>query len=290
MPLVAALILLVPLIALTIAVVDTLRANARTGVPRRRADLPRVRRLTDLPSGDAARSGPAGHVHDRSRRPLLAVRGPGFRRRVRGRDRRARHGHRPAHDIPRRRLARQRRGRRVADRRRERSMARSHGSDDLDGVRRQAARSLSLDHDGRGWAEVGTARSRSSARSRRSTTGSVRSASTRPTRRRPRSSSASASRCARHASSRSASCRGYGDAVEIGGQVVRPFPRPQRLLEVPIGDGSSAGQGRPAPRPRAGRARRRPRHGAAAGAARGRGARPSSGRSPASGRGPRQGS
>ena len=25
----------------------------------------------------------------------------------------------------------------------------------------------------------------------------------------------------------------YGDSVEIGGQTVRPFPRPQRLLEVP---------------------------------------------------------
>ena len=33
MPLIAALILLVPLIALAIAVVDTRRANARTGVP-----------------------------------------------------------------------------------------------------------------------------------------------------------------------------------------------------------------------------------------------------------------
>jgi hypothetical protein len=33
MPLIAALILLVPLIALTIAVVDTLRWNARTGSP-----------------------------------------------------------------------------------------------------------------------------------------------------------------------------------------------------------------------------------------------------------------
>lgn len=32
MPLIAALIVLVPLIALTIAVVDTRRANARTGV------------------------------------------------------------------------------------------------------------------------------------------------------------------------------------------------------------------------------------------------------------------
>jgi hypothetical protein len=32
MPLIAALIILVPLIALTIAVVDTRRANARTGV------------------------------------------------------------------------------------------------------------------------------------------------------------------------------------------------------------------------------------------------------------------
>jgi hypothetical protein len=33
MPLIAALVILVPLIALTIAVVDTRRANARTGVP-----------------------------------------------------------------------------------------------------------------------------------------------------------------------------------------------------------------------------------------------------------------
>jgi DNA-3-methyladenine glycosylase II len=31
----------------------------------------------------------------------------------------------------------------------------------------------------------------------------------------------------------------YGDTVEIGGQAVRPFPRPQRLLEVPSVQGLS---------------------------------------------------
>ena len=59
------------------------------------------------------------------------------------------------------------------------------GSDELEQVKAQAARSLSLDHDGSGWSESGSA-TRSSARSRRSTSSCGPSASTRRTRpRRP---------------------------------------------------------------------------------------------------------
>ena len=70
------------------------------------------------------------------------------------------------------------------------------GSDDIETVRRQAARSLSLDHDGRGWMEVGA---------RDPVLGALQAqydwlrpfASTPRTRPPRRSSSASASRCAR---------------------------------------------------------------------------------------------
>ena len=99
-------------------------------------------------------------------------------------------------------------------------------------VRRQAARSLSLDHDGRGWAEVGERDpviGALQAQLRLAPSGllllGVRGGHL--VRHRPADR-----RCARHASSRTASPRRIGDAIEIGGQVVRPFPRPQRLLEV----------------------------------------------------------
>ena len=61
-----------------------------------------------------------------------------------------------------------------------------HGTGDPETVKRQVARSLSLDHDGRGWEEIEPA-TRSSGRSRPATTGSDPSASIRRTRRPPRS-------------------------------------------------------------------------------------------------------
>src|SRR6478736_3276403 len=114
----------------------------------------------------------------------------------------------------------------------------SHGSDDLETVRRQAARSLSLDHDGRGWAEVGA---------RDPVIGALQAQYDwlRPVCFYSAYEAATsfvigqriAMRQARVVKERLA--EEYGDAVEIGGQVVRPFPRPQRLLEVPSVTGLS---------------------------------------------------
>ena len=114
----------------------------------------------------------------------------------------------------------------------------AHGSDDLETVRRQAARSLSLDHDGRGWAEVGT---------RDPVIGALQAQYDwlRPVCFYSAYEAATsfvigqriAMRQARVVKERLAEA--YGDEVEIGGQVVRPFPRPQRLLEVPSVTGLS---------------------------------------------------
>ena len=94
----------------------------------------------------------------------------------------------------------------------------------------------------------------SSVRSRRSTTGSGRSASTRRTRRPPRSSSASASRCARRGSSRTGwprrmATRSRSAARSSGRSRGRSGCSRCRPCQ-----GLSAGQGRPPARPRPGRA------------------------------------
>jgi DNA-3-methyladenine glycosylase II len=106
------------------------------------------------------------------------------------------------------------------------------GSDDLDMARRQAARSLSLDHDGRGWAAVGE---------RDPILGALQTQYDwlRPVCFYSAYEAATsfvigqriAMRQARVVKDRLAEA--HGDPVEIGGRVVHPFPRPQRLLEVP---------------------------------------------------------
>jgi DNA-3-methyladenine glycosylase II len=114
----------------------------------------------------------------------------------------------------------------------------AHGSDDLPTVRRQAARSLSLDHDGRGWAEVGT---------RDPVIGALQAQYDwlRPVCFYSAYEAATsfvigqriAMRQARVVKERLSEV--YGDEVEIDGQIIRPFPRPQRLLEVPSVTGLS---------------------------------------------------
>lgn len=106
-----------------------------------------------------------------------------------------------------------------------------HGSDDLIAVRRQAARSLSLDHDGSGWAEVGR-------RDRVLGQIQARYEGFRPVCFYSAYEAATslvigqriAMRQARAVKDRLSA--GWGDLVEVRGQAVRPFPRPQRLLEV----------------------------------------------------------
>jgi DNA-3-methyladenine glycosylase II len=105
------------------------------------------------------------------------------------------------------------------------------GTDDLETAKRQAARSLSLDHDGGGWKAVGD---------RDPVLGTLQSQYDwlRPVCFYSAYEAATsfvigqriAMRQARVVKERLADA--YGDPVEIGGQVVRPFPRPQRLLEV----------------------------------------------------------
>jgi DNA-3-methyladenine glycosylase II len=106
------------------------------------------------------------------------------------------------------------------------------GTDDIDTARRQAARSLSLDHDGRGWAAVGE---------RDPILGALQAQYgwLRPVCFYSAYEAATsfvigqriAMRQARVVKDRLAEA--YGDPIEIGDQVVRPFPRPQRLLQVP---------------------------------------------------------
>jgi DNA-3-methyladenine glycosylase II len=113
-----------------------------------------------------------------------------------------------------------------------------HGSGDLDTVRRQAARSLSLDHDGAGWAAVGE---------RDPVLGALQARYDwlRPVCFYSAYEAATsfvigqriAMRQARVVKDRLAEA--YGDPVEIGGRAIRPFPRPQRLLEVPSVEGLS---------------------------------------------------
>ena len=119
------------------------------------------------------------------------------------------------------------------------STARSHGSDDVETVRRQAARSLSLDHDGRGWAAVGE---------RDPVLGALQARYDwlRPVCFYSAYEAATsfvigqriAMRQARVVKDRLAA--EHGDPIEIGGEVVRPFPRPQRLLDIHDVQGISA--------------------------------------------------
>ena len=105
------------------------------------------------------------------------------------------------------------------------------GSDDLETVRRQAARSLSLDHDGRGWQAVGE---------RDPVLGALKARYDwlRPVCFYSAYEAATsfvigqriAMRQARVVKDRLAA--EVGDTIEIGGEVVRPFPRPQRLIDI----------------------------------------------------------
>ncbi|HEV8401458.1 MAG TPA: hypothetical protein VGQ31_00345 [Candidatus Limnocylindrales bacterium] len=108
----------------------------------------------------------------------------------------------------------------------------AHGSDDVETVRRQAARSLSLDHDGRGWADVGE---------RDPVLGALQAQFDwlRPVCFYSAYEAATSFVIGQRISMRQARVvkdrlsEEYGDAVEIDGRTVRPFPRPKRLLEVP---------------------------------------------------------
>jgi DNA-3-methyladenine glycosylase II len=112
------------------------------------------------------------------------------------------------------------------------------GSDDIETVRRQAARSLSLDHDGRGWMEVGA---------RDPVLGALQAQYDwlRPVCFYSAYEAATSFVIGQRIAMRQARVvkerlsEAYGDAVEIGGRTVRPFPRPQRLLEVPSVTGLS---------------------------------------------------
>jgi len=113
-----------------------------------------------------------------------------------------------------------------------------NGTDDLETARRQAARSLSLDHDGAGWKAIGK---------RDPVLGALQAeyAWLRPVCFYSAYEAATsfvigqriAMRQARVVKDRLAEA--YGDPVEMGGHVVRPFPRPQRLLDVPSVQGLS---------------------------------------------------
>jgi DNA-3-methyladenine glycosylase II len=112
------------------------------------------------------------------------------------------------------------------------------GTDDLETVQRQAARSLSLDHDGAGWKAVGE-------RDRVLGALQARYAWLRPVCFYSAYEAATSFVIGQRIAMRQAKvvkdrlAEAYGDPVEIGGRVVRPFPRPQRLLEVPSIQGLS---------------------------------------------------
>ncbi len=118
------------------------------------------------------------------------------------------------------------------------------GTDDLETARRQAARSLSLDHDGAGWQAVGT---------RDPVLGALQAQYDwlRPVCFYSAYEAATsfvigqriAMRQARVVKDRLAEA--YGDPVEIGGQVVRPFPRPAAAARGAVRPGPEPGQGRP---------------------------------------------
>ena len=105
------------------------------------------------------------------------------------------------------------------------------GADDVATVQRQAARSLSLDHDGGGWAAVGE---------RDLVLGAVQARYDwlRPVCFYSAYEAATSLVMGQRISMRQTRAvkerlaAAYGDPIDIGGQVVRPFPRPQRLLEA----------------------------------------------------------
>ena len=105
------------------------------------------------------------------------------------------------------------------------------GSDDLATITRQAARSLSLDHDGGGWAAVGQ---------RDPVLGAIQARYDwlRPVCFYSAYEAATSLVMGQRISMRQTRAvkerlaAAYGDPIEVGGQVVRPFPRPQRLLEA----------------------------------------------------------
>lgn len=107
----------------------------------------------------------------------------------------------------------------------------SSGSDETDMIRTQAARSLSLDHDGTGWAQVGE---------RDPVLGAIQAQYDwlRPVCFYSAYEAATSFVIGQRISMRQARvvkdrlAAAYGDPIEIDGQVVRPFPRPQRLLEA----------------------------------------------------------
>ena len=153
----------------------------------------------------------------------------------------------------------------------------AQGSDDIETVRRQAARSLSLDHDGRGWAEVGErdpVLGALQAQIRLAPPGllllRVRGGDV--VRHRPADRDAPgagrqgpAGGVVRRRRSRSAAGR---SGRSRGRSACSRSPSVTGLSQVKVEQ---------AARPRPGRDRRRPRHRTAARAARGRGARPAPG-------------
>lgn len=114
-----------------------------------------------------------------------------------------------------------------------------HGPGEPETVRRQVARSLSIDHDGSGWGEVGR---------RDPILGAVQA---RYDWLRPVCFYSGYEAATSFVIGQRISMRGariikdrlaatHGDPIEIGDQVVRPFPRPQRLLEATEIQGLSA--------------------------------------------------
>ncbi len=113
------------------------------------------------------------------------------------------------------------------------------GSDDIETVRRQAARSLSIDHDGAGWAAVGE---------RDPVLGALQARYDwlRPVCFYSAYEAATSFVIGQRISMRQARVvkerlsAGFGDAIDVGDRVVRPFPRPQRLVDVEAVQGISA--------------------------------------------------
>ena len=138
-----------------------------------------------------------------------------------------------------------------------------HGSTDVGTVRRQVARSLSLDHDG---TRVGGGRRRDPV------LGAVQARFDwlRPVCFYSAYEAATSFVIGQRISMRQGRivkerlAASLGDEIEVDGTVVRAFPRPERLLEASDVPGLSSVEGRPPPRPGPGRHRRAPRHGAAA--------------------------
>jgi len=113
------------------------------------------------------------------------------------------------------------------------------GSDDVDTVRRQAARSLSLDHDGSGWEAIGE---------RDPVLGALQERYDwlRPVCFYSAYEAATSFVIGQRIAMRQAKivkdrlAAEHADAIQIGDQVVRPFPRPQQLLDIGEVKGISA--------------------------------------------------